>query len=119
MVRDVKSVIDELRKELEADEKDYLLARQIVDTPDKAFEFLMGLKERMFPLMNYDPDTQPAHSAVAVVASMKERLAGVFQDLKFIEDYESKKAEYKANVKEHVGIDDELDNPGEGSGDRG
>jgi hypothetical protein len=115
MARDVKVVIDELRKGLEEDEKEYLMAKRLIDTPSKVLEFLNSLKERMMPLMTYDADTQPPHSAVAVVASMKERLAGVFQDLQFIADYEERKKEYKVHVQAHVGLEDSLDDLGEGS----
>lgn len=112
MARGPQDVIRELREKLNEDEVEYLRARRLIEQPEEVLKFLNSLKERMLPLMIYDPDTQPPHSAVFVVASMKERLAGVFQDLQFISDYEERKREYKAHVKEHVGIDDELDQPG-------
>lgn len=112
MARGPQDVIRELREGLEEDEVEYLRARRILEDPDEVFRFLTSLKDRMLPLMAYNPDTQPQHSAVAVVASMQERLAGAFQDLQFIADYEERKREYKAHVKAHVGIDDELGYPG-------
>ena len=115
MVRDIKTVIAEQRAALEKDEVQYRMAKRLIEDPEEVLKFLGSLKDRMVTLMTYNPDTQPAHSAVAVVASMKERLGGVFQDLEFLRDYEERKKEYAANVKAHVGIEDELDNPGEGS----
>jgi hypothetical protein len=115
MARGPQDVIRELREGLEADEMQYKQALKIIEDPEQSLKFLNSLKQRMMPLMLYNPDAQPPHSAVAVVASMQERLGGVFQDLQFIEDYEERKREYKAHVKEHVGIEDEPDHPGEGS----
>jgi hypothetical protein len=115
MARGPQDVIRELREGLENDEIEYRRALALVEDPEKALKFLNGLKTKLLPLMLYDADTQPPHSAVFVVASMQERLGGVFQDLQFIEDYEERKREYKAHVKAHVGIDDEQDHPGEGS----
>jgi len=117
MARSMQDVIREQREALEKDEIQYRKARQLLESPEKVVEFLQSLKARMLPLMKYNPDTQPTHSAVAVVASMQERLAGVFQDLQFIEDYEERQKEYKANVKAHVGIEDSPDHLGEGSTD--
>ena len=114
-MRGPQDVIKELREGLEDDEVEYRLARKLVDSPDAAIKFLDGLRMKMLPLMTYDPDIQPPHSAVAVVSSMQERLGGVFQDLQFIADYQERQKEYKAHVKAHVGIEDELDDPGEGS----
>jgi hypothetical protein len=115
MVRTARDVINELRKGLEDDEKNYRMARKLVDSPDAAIKFLDGLRMKMLPLMTYDPDTQPAHSAVSVVSCLKERLGGVFQDLQFIADYEERQKEYKAHVKAHAGIDEETGTTSEGS----
>lgn len=107
MARSPQDVIRDMRTDLENDEKAYRKARGVFEDPDRVFEFLNSLKTRLAPLMAYNPNEQPAHSAVAVVASMQERLAGVFQDLRFIEDYESRKAELTAHIKAHVGMEDE------------
>jgi hypothetical protein len=117
MARGPQDVIRELREKLEEDEVEYLRARKLIEDPEEVIKFLNSLKTRLAPLMTYNPDVQPPHSAVAVVASMKERLWGVFEDLKFISDYEERKLEYKAHVKAHVGIEDQSDHPGEGSKD--
>lgn len=112
MARGPQDVIRELREKLDEEEAEYRRAKKLLEDPGEVLKFLNSIKDRLIPIMTYNPDTQPPHSAVAVVASMQERLGGVFQDLKFIADYEERKEEYLAHVKAHVGIEDELDQPG-------
>jgi hypothetical protein len=103
----IKAVIEQLRKDLEDDEMAYREAMEVLGNVDKLKEWLKGLSVKLAPLMMYDPDQQPPHSAVAVVARTQERVAGVFDDLQFVEEYEQRKEEYKAALKTHVGLDDE------------
>lgn len=107
-MRDRDTIIQEQRRALEEDAAQYSQAMDVFENPARVKEFLNGLRSRLLPLMSYNPDQQPAHSAVAVVSSMQERLSGVFQDLQFIEDYEDRVAAYKALVGSHTD-DDELE----------
>jgi len=97
------------RKWVEDNEKAYLVATAITGDVDKLRDVLRSVKTRVEPLMAYNPDVQPAHSAVAVVASMKERFVGLFEDLDFIEEFEDRKARYIEAVKDHAFGEDETE----------
>jgi ribosomal protein S18 acetylase RimI-like enzyme len=69
---------------------------------------LRSLKTQAEPIMMYNPEEQSAHCAVYVVASMRERFMGLFQDLDFVEEYEDYKQDYIDTVKAYAD-DDPLD----------
>lgn len=95
MTRDVKSVLEELRKEVEDDELQYLQAKERLEDPEYVREYLRSIKNRMIPLMTYNPKNDDPHVAVFVVASMQERLGGLFADLEFLDNWEERKAQLK------------------------
>lgn len=112
MAKELPKHIEEQRKWLEDNEKAYKQATAITGDVDNLRALLRGLKLKVEPLMLYNPDLQPAHSAVSVVASTKERLAGLFADLDFVEEYEDRKARYIEAVKAHALGDDETGTTG-------
>ena len=106
MARDVKSVIEEMRAALDADEGEYRRAIEFINNPESVKKYFISIREKMLPIMTFNANEQPPHAAVAVLSWMQERFGGLFQDLAFIEEYEERKEEYKAHVKTHVGIED-------------
>jgi hypothetical protein len=95
------------RKWLDENEMAYRQASAITGDVDNLRALLRGLKVKLEPLMSYNPDLQPAHSAVAVVSSSRERLSGLFEDLDFVEEYEDRKERYVEEVKVFALGDDE------------
>lgn len=101
--------IEAQRKWLEDNEKSYRMAVAITGDVNKLRGLLRSLKQKFEPLMAYNPDTQPVHSAVYIVSSTKERVEGLFEDLEFVEDYEDRKERYLEAVKAHALGDDETE----------
>lgn len=91
--------LDRKRAWLDKEEAQYRKGMKLLKDAESLKGILDGLKSQLDILLSYDPDTQPPHSAVYVVASVKERMVGLFQDLDFIEEYEDKKADYVDTVK--------------------
>lgn len=106
--RQVQEELDKKRRWLEKNETDYLNATKVLRSAKRLKEMLDGLRARMDILLAYDPDNQPSHSAVYVVASVKERMTGLFEDLDFIDEYEDKKEDYVETVKAYA-LEEERD----------
>jgi hypothetical protein len=104
MTQDIQGVLKGDRKWLEDNEVHYLKAQQLIE--QKSLQLMKELKVKMMPLMMYDPRKDEPHVAVFVVSSMQERLAGLFADLEFMNDYEERKARYQANAAIHGGDDE-------------
>jgi hypothetical protein len=98
----VREEIKKQRKWLDDNELAYRDATSITGDADELKKLLRSLKTQMEPIFMYNPDEQPAHSAVYVVSSMRERFAGLFQDLDFVEDYEGRKKDYIDTVKAYA-----------------
>lgn len=94
--------LDRKRRWLDKHENDYRTALNLLNDPKALKEILDGIKVKMDIILSYDPDHQPSHSAVYVVASVKERMVGLFQDLDFMEEYEDKKEDYVDTVKAYA-----------------
>jgi hypothetical protein len=107
MAKELPKHVQKERKWLDDNEMAYRQAAEITSDVDGLRALLRGLKVKMEPLMSYNADIQPAHSAVAVVSSSQERLAGLFQDLEFVEEYEDRKERYVEEVKAFALGDDE------------
>lgn len=104
----IKDEIAKKRKWLDDNELDYRSAVAITGDNENLKGLLRSLKAQAEPIFRYDPDIQPAHAAVFVVASMRERFSGIFADLDFVEQYEDNKQDYLDTVKAYA-TDEERD----------
>jgi hypothetical protein len=73
----------------------YHSALEILGDPKAVLRWLRSFEQRSSDIMRYDPFVHPASAAVAIVAAAKERFAGVFEDINFLEEYESKQERYR------------------------
>jgi hypothetical protein len=112
MAKELPKHIEEQRKWVQDNEKDYIEAMRLLGDVENLKAVLRGIRVKVEPLMGYNADLQPAHSAVYVVASMKERLGGLFEDLDFVEEFEDRKERYIEAVKTHALGDDETEATG-------
>jgi hypothetical protein len=112
MGKELPKHIQEQRKWIEDNEENYIHAQRLLGDLDGLKALIRGIRLKVEPLMGYNPDIQPAHSAVAVVASMKERLGGLFEDLDFVEEFEDRRARYLEAVKDHALGEDETETTG-------
>lgn len=99
---DQQDILDQQKDWLEENLANYRMAQEILSDLESMHGMLKGLRVKLEPIFRYDPETHPPHSAVYVVGCIKERIAGLFSDLEFIEEYEDKKKEYHDTVKAYA-----------------
>jgi hypothetical protein len=103
----VKDDLEFRKKWLAENEIAYKQAIELLEDTTRVRGFLMSLREKLGDIISYSPFEDPPHAAVYVVASCRERVSGLFQDLDFIEEYEDRKESYIKAVKDWVDDDDD------------
>jgi len=97
--------IAELRRWLDENEGDYLIAQKVLRSPKKTLEWLKSFQIRAADIMRFDPFLHQASAAVGVVCAAKERFEGVFEDLDFLQEYEERKERWKRAIRAVGGLE--------------
>lgn len=98
--------ITELRRWLDENEGAYLSAQKVLRSPKKTLEWLKSFQIRAEDVMRFDPFLHPASAAVGVICAAKERFAGVFEDLDFLQEYEDRKERWQSAIRAIGGLEE-------------
>lgn len=76
---------------------------------------LRGVEEKIAPILSYNPNEDPPHSAVFIIAAVQARMERLLTQMDFMDDYEQRRKDLNAtisNVESHD-TEDQSGDPGE------
>ena len=101
--RPTQESIDALRGWIEENRERFNSGVRILNDPIQVKGWVKGIMARMGTTMAFNPRNDAPHVAVYEVAKLQQSMAGVFEDLEFLDEFEEKHARYLESIRAIAG----------------